>query len=399
MSLAVELRALLLAPAFWHRNDEGDVITGFRNVDSKQAHLGFESPICRCRRPLMPAISLCHAGLADRRDIVNIHAGTTRPRRAIWITVKTMARSINWRRSSRLSPFPLSISEWQVTQIAAVAQSSVFMPIPLPSLRCATCTPHAPQRTHCSIWPTAASHFLLRYVLLMVTTLNLYQREVSAKHSSCVDVHLVGILQGLARRGVAEDKQIGTVYRRGNAVLSVANPFTIPDDHIFRDRLIEFIFVVRVVSVADNDFTFSGNQLDDEWQLSCFVNQHLSQHFFVIVEIEEPAATICQPVIDVSILRQAINHHLLMVTANRPEPRHSNHLQALDVFRAAVNKVTNRDQQITSRVERNLFELIHQQRVAPMQIADDEDIAPVSAINALIHAHADFLLAARRSHF
>ena len=99
----------------------------------------------------------------------------------------------------------------------------------------------------------------------MVTTLHLNQREVSAKHRSCVDVHLVGILQGLARRGVAEDKQISTGYRRDNAALSVANPLTIPDDHIFRDRLIEFIFVVGVVSVADNDFTFSGNQLDDEW--------------------------------------------------------------------------------------------------------------------------------------
>ena len=129
------------------------------------------------------------------------------------------------------------------------------------------------------------------------------------------------------------------------------------------------------------------------------MNQSLSQHLFVIVEIEEPTATIYQPMINVPILRQAINHHLLMVSAHSPEPRHSNQLQALDVFRAAVNKVSNRNQQITSRVERNLFELIHQQRVAPMQIADDEDIAPVSAINALIHAHADFLLAARRSHF
>ncbi|MDK9981213.1 hypothetical protein [Enterobacter kobei] len=35
-----------------------------------------------------------------------------------------MARSINWRRSSRLSPFPLSISEWQVTQIPALAWQS-----------------------------------------------------------------------------------------------------------------------------------------------------------------------------------------------------------------------------------------------------------------------------------
>ncbi|HFD4207234.1 TPA: hypothetical protein ACF3SX_007209, partial [Pseudomonas aeruginosa] len=109
----------------------------------------------------------------------------------------------------------------------------------------------------------------------MVTTLDLYQREVSAEHGTGIDVHLVGILQGLARWGVPEDKQTGTGYRRDNAVLSVANPLTIPDDHIFRDRLIEFIFVVRVVSVADNDFTFSGNQLDDEWQLSCFVNQSL----------------------------------------------------------------------------------------------------------------------------
>ena len=97
----------------------------------------------------------------------------------------------------------------------------------------------------------------------MFTTLDLHQREVSAKHSSCVDVHLVGILQGLARRGVAEDKQISTGYRRDNAVLSGANPLTIPDHHFFWYWLIECVLVVRVVSVADNDFTLSGNQLDD----------------------------------------------------------------------------------------------------------------------------------------
>lgn len=121
---------------------------------------------------------------------------------------------------------------------------------------------------------------LRRDGLRMGTTLNLYQREVSAEHGTSIDVHLVGILQGLARRGVAEDKQISTSYRRDNAVLSVANPFTIPDDHVFRDRLVERIFVMRVVSVADNDFTFSGNQLDDEWQAGRFMNQSLSQHLF-----------------------------------------------------------------------------------------------------------------------
>ena len=102
---------------------------------------------------------------------------------------------------------------------------------------------------------------------------------------------------------MAEDKQISTGYRRDNAVLSVANPLAVPDHHFFWYWLIECVFVVRIVSVAYDDLLIAGNQLDDEWQLSCFVNQSLSQHFFVIVEIEEPAATICQPVIDVPILR------------------------------------------------------------------------------------------------
>lgn len=132
--------------------------------------------------------------------------------------------------------------------------------------------------------------------------MNLYQCEVSAEHSSGVDVHLVGILQGLARRGVAEDKQISTGYRRDNAVLSVAYSLTVPDHHFFWYWLIECVFIVRVVSVADNDFTFSGNQLNDEWQLSRFVDQSLSQHLFVIVEIEESTATVYQPVTDVSVL-------------------------------------------------------------------------------------------------
>src|SRR5690606_25642576 len=109
---------------------------------------------------------------------------------------------------------------------------------------------------------------LRRDGLRMATTLNLYQREVSAEYGTGVYVHLVCIRHRPARWRVSEDKQISTGYRRDNAVLSVANPLTIPNDHIFRDGLIERIFVMRVVSMADNDFTLSGNQLDDEWQLS-----------------------------------------------------------------------------------------------------------------------------------
>jgi hypothetical protein len=70
----------------------------------------------------MPAISLCHAGLADRRDIV-ISCGHHRA------TTGNLDNGLNkWLDpltggARAAQPLPLSISEWQVTQIAAVAQS------------------------------------------------------------------------------------------------------------------------------------------------------------------------------------------------------------------------------------------------------------------------------------
>ncbi len=125
------LLTLLLTPAFRHGQNECYVVTGFREGYTKTAHLSFKEPVGGGFWPAAPAIASGHARLGDRSDIVNFHAGTTSPRRAIWITVRTIARSISWRRSSRDSLLPLSMLSWQQTQIAAVAQSSAFRPIPL----------------------------------------------------------------------------------------------------------------------------------------------------------------------------------------------------------------------------------------------------------------------------
>lgn len=114
---------------------------GLREIDFAQTCFIAGCAVTHDRRPCFPFVGAGHTGLADRGDVVNFHAGTTSPRRAIWITVRTIARSISWRRSSRDSLLPLSMLSWQQTQIAAVAQSSAFRPMPLPSLRCATCVP------------------------------------------------------------------------------------------------------------------------------------------------------------------------------------------------------------------------------------------------------------------
>jgi hypothetical protein len=54
--------------------------------------------------------------------------------------------------------------------------------------------------------------------------------------------------------------------------------------------------------------------------------------------------------------------------------------QAFDVFRTAIDKVTYRNQQITQRVKTDPFQLVHQQRMATMQIANNPDVAPVAPL-------------------
>ncbi|ABV13010.1 hypothetical protein CKO_01883 [Citrobacter koseri ATCC BAA-895] len=135
MRLAVELLSLLFAPTRWHRHNERDVGAGLRQMNFAQACFIAECPVTHDRWSSFPFVGPGHSGLADRRDVVNFHTGTTSPRRTISMTVSTIARSINCRRSSRERFFPLSISVWQCTQIAAVAQSSAFNPMPLPSFR------------------------------------------------------------------------------------------------------------------------------------------------------------------------------------------------------------------------------------------------------------------------
>ncbi len=107
--LADILRPLCLTPALRHGDDERDVISGLRQTDAKQPDLFFVCPVRCCCWPFMPSITLSHSGLANRRNFVNFHAGTTSPRRATSITVRTIARSISCRRSSLFSLFPLSM--------------------------------------------------------------------------------------------------------------------------------------------------------------------------------------------------------------------------------------------------------------------------------------------------
>lgn len=47
------------------------------------------------------------------------------------------------------------------------------------------------------------------------------------------------------------------------SVLRIGYPLSVPDDHFLWHWLVELIFVVRVVSVADDNFTVAGHQLDD----------------------------------------------------------------------------------------------------------------------------------------
>lgn len=86
-----------------------------------------------------------------------------------------------------------------------------------------------------------------------------------------------------------------------------------------------------------------------------------------------------------------------MVAANRPEPRLVDQVQALYVFCTAINQVAYGDEQVFISLKANLIQTVHQVGVAAVQVANNPDIAPVSAVNALINAHAIFLLAARRS--
>ena len=109
MRLADILRPLRLTPALWHGDNERDVISGIWQADPQQPDLFFVCPVSCCCWPFMPSVALSHSGIADRRNFVNFHAGTTSPRRATSITVKTIARSISCRRSSLFSLFPLSM--------------------------------------------------------------------------------------------------------------------------------------------------------------------------------------------------------------------------------------------------------------------------------------------------
>ncbi|VAE68481.1 Uncharacterised protein [Enterobacter hormaechei] len=109
MRTADILRPLCPTPALWHGDNERDVISGLWQVDAQQPDLFFVRPVHCCCWPFMPSVALSHSGFANRRNFVNFHAGTTSPRRATSITVRTIARSISCRRSSRFSLFPLSM--------------------------------------------------------------------------------------------------------------------------------------------------------------------------------------------------------------------------------------------------------------------------------------------------
>ena len=102
-------RPLRLTPALWHGDDERDVISGLWQADAQQPDPFFVCPVRCCCWPFMPSVTLSHSGLANRRNFVNFHTGTTSPRRATSITVRTIARSISCRRSSLFSLFPLSM--------------------------------------------------------------------------------------------------------------------------------------------------------------------------------------------------------------------------------------------------------------------------------------------------
>ncbi|CAM7714208.1 Uncharacterised protein [Enterobacter hormaechei] len=109
MRLADILLPLCLAPALWHGDNESDVISGFRQFNAQQPDLLFVCPVSSRCRAFMPSVSLGHSWFANRRNFVNFHAGTTSPRRATSITVRTIARFISCRRSSLFSLFPLSM--------------------------------------------------------------------------------------------------------------------------------------------------------------------------------------------------------------------------------------------------------------------------------------------------
>ncbi len=102
----------------------------------------------------------------------------------------------------------------------------------------------------------------------MGTTLNLYQREISAEHGTGIDVHLICILQGLARWGVSEDKHIGAFDFSCQAVLRVGDALAVPDNLLGISWLVEFVFVVWIVGMANDVFFIDCHQFYDQRQFS-----------------------------------------------------------------------------------------------------------------------------------
>ena len=91
---------------------------------------------------------------------------------------------------------------------------------------------------------------------------------------------------------MTEDEQIGTGYLRDNTVLRVANPLTIPYHHFFRYWLIECVFVVGVVCVADDDLLIAGNQFDNHREVGNLWQKVFELHILLRIKLAPPSTAV-----------------------------------------------------------------------------------------------------------
>lgn len=73
MWFTIELCPFLIAPARWHRKNEGDMRTAFRQLNTLQTNFITESPVTQNLGAFFSFVSARHSGLAHWGDIVDFH--------------------------------------------------------------------------------------------------------------------------------------------------------------------------------------------------------------------------------------------------------------------------------------------------------------------------------------